>query len=110
MNAKPPRRQGKSTQKDRTRISSFFSLGLSFLASWRLGVPFIIFFLAHDTLGAALDGFRESQPFNEQIRETRIDTVRIVTVASRSFDPAKPTLLIIYALPNGNSIEQTIGC
>jgi hypothetical protein len=35
--------------------------------------------------------------------------VRIVTDRPADFDPAKPTLVVFYALPNGNTIEETEG-
>src|SRR5581483_4660197 len=57
-----------------------------------------------------LPDFRAVGSFDEQARFVQIEKVRILTVASQQFDPKKPTCLIVYALPNGNSIEQTIGC
>ncbi|HTL29600.1 MAG TPA: hypothetical protein VL282_10270 [Tepidisphaeraceae bacterium] len=60
---------------------------------------------------AALTRFSPSPYFNEQIREQKLPIgVRIVTNAAGDFDAKKPTELIFYALPNGNTIEQTIGC
>jgi hypothetical protein len=57
-----------------------------------------------------LPGFHRSQWFGEQVHEAWIEPgVRVVINAPRSFDPARPTRLIIYATPNGNSIEQTLG-
>ncbi len=42
---------------------------------------------------------------------TRPDSsVRINLNSPGDLDPAKPTQLIIFALPNGNTIEQTLGC
>src|SRR5262245_31651417 len=56
-------------------------------------------------------GFAATDLINETSNEEKLDTgVRIVTNTPGNLDPAKPTLLIIYALPNGNSIEQTLGC
>src|SRR5439155_18724777 len=37
------------------------------------------------------------------------DGVRSVTDVPADFDPTKPSLLILYACPNGNSIEMTMG-
>jgi hypothetical protein len=48
----------------------------------------------------------------EMVREMRLPRgVRIVinAPATNHFAPGKPVLLIFYALPNGNTIEQTIG-
>jgi hypothetical protein len=50
--------------------------------------------------------------WGERIEEVRFDPgVRVVinSPAKSAFDPAKPTKLILYALPNGNSVEQTMG-
>jgi hypothetical protein len=66
--------------------------------------------LALSAEGEPIQGFTARDEFSEQTREQQIDDVRILAVASQSFDSHKPTSLIIYALPNGNSIEQTIGC
>ncbi|MDZ4688686.1 MAG: hypothetical protein SH850_26735 [Planctomycetaceae bacterium] len=57
-----------------------------------------------------LPEFRRSAWFNEQVREAWLEgTVRVVMTAAGDFDPRRPTQLIIYATPNGNSIEQTLG-
>lgn len=58
-----------------------------------------------------LPGFRGSAYFDEQVREEWIaNGVRAFANAPAKFDPQKPTRLIIYATPNGNTIEQTLGC
>jgi hypothetical protein len=57
-------------------------------------------------------GFTTSGQFQEQVRVIPIDpgvTATIVAPPARQFDPARPTLLVIYALPNGNTTAQTIG-
>ena len=57
-----------------------------------------------------LPGFRQSAWFHEQIREEWIEPgVRVLLNASENFDPARPTELILFATPNGNTIEQTLG-
>jgi len=56
--------------------------------------------------------FSASLNFGELIRELRpADEVRILinTPAQESFAANKPVLLVFYALPNGNTIEQTVG-
>jgi hypothetical protein len=59
----------------------------------------------------ALPGFRKGAGFDEQVREEWVgEGVRVVANASANFDPAKPTRIVIYATPNGNTIEQTLGC
>ena len=56
--------------------------------------------------------FSASAHFGEMVREIELpDGVRIVINApsTESFVPDKPVLLVFFALPNGNTIEQTIG-
>lgn len=49
-------------------------------------------------------------PFNERIAEfTFAPEVRIQVNTPADIAPDKPVLLILYALPNGNTIEQTVG-
>jgi hypothetical protein len=61
--------------------------------------------------GATIDGFKPSPYFEEQTLElTPDDGVRVVVNAPGDFDPARPTQLVVFALPNGNTIEQTLGC
>ncbi len=58
-------------------------------------------------------GFVASGYNNEQVREIRFaEEARAILVAPAvdEFDPQKPTLLVIYATPNGNTAEQTLGC
>jgi hypothetical protein len=58
-----------------------------------------------------LSGFRKSAWFDEQVREQGVGHgVRALANAPARFDPKKPTRLVIYATPNGNTIEQTLGC
>ena len=60
---------------------------------------------------STLPGFRKSAWFNEQVREQWVsEGVRVLVNAPATFDPKKPTRLVIYATPNGNTIEQTLGC
>ncbi len=57
-----------------------------------------------------LPGFRRSPHFSEQVREEWHDgNVRIFFNVG-PFDAAKPTRLVIFATPNGNTIEETLGC
>jgi len=56
--------------------------------------------------------FIRSEPFGERILTLRFDpeiSVHINAPSEKIFDPNKKSLLILYALPNGNSIEWTIG-
>lgn len=57
-----------------------------------------------------LPGFRWGPFFDEQVRDERTpEGVRIYTDAPGPIDPSKPTLVVFYATPNGNSVEQTLG-
>jgi hypothetical protein len=59
-----------------------------------------------------LYGFIEQPRFSEQTLEYRFDPDARVVInapASSALDPTKPNWLIVFALPNGNSIEWTIG-
>lgn len=61
--------------------------------------------------GPPLPGFRPAPWFGEHVREEWVaDGVRAVALAPGVIDPAKPTRLVVYTTPNGNTIEQTIGC
>jgi hypothetical protein len=58
-----------------------------------------------------LPGFHRSPWFGEQVKEQWIEgDVRVLVNVAANFDPARPTRLVIYATPNGNTIEQTLGC
>src|SRR5437588_9682520 len=60
---------------------------------------------------ATLPAFHRSPWFGEQVREQWIEgDVRVIINAADDFDRARPTRLVIYATPNGNTIEQTLGC
>ena len=62
------------------------------------------------SFAAELPGFRKGPWFDEQVREQWLDHgIRVVVNAPGVFDSKKPTRLIFYATPNGNSIEQTLG-
>lgn len=75
-----------------------------------LTAPVILFALTVGADAPGLPGFRKSAWFDERVREEWIaEGVRAVALAP-ALDPKKPTRLIIYATPNGNTIEQTLGC
>ncbi len=66
---------------------------------------------ASDASAPPLPGFQRSPYFGEQVREVRTpEGIRCVLNLPASPDPAKATLAIFYATPNGNTIEQTLGC
>lgn len=57
-----------------------------------------------------LPGFRVGSFFDEQVREERTpEGARIYTNAPGVIDPSLPTLVVFFATPNGNTIEQTLG-
>lgn len=59
-----------------------------------------------------LAGFQVSSDWAEQIRELTFEPevrVHLNAPAESDLDPRRPTMLVLYALPNGNSIEWTIG-
>jgi hypothetical protein len=60
----------------------------------------------------SIEGFTVTGQFREQIRVFKFEpgvTATMVAPPARDFHPLQPTTLIIYALPNGNTTEQTIG-
>ena len=59
-----------------------------------------------------LNGFVKSFYFNEQVCQFNYEPeirVFINAPSIENFNPQKPTCITLYALPNGNSIEWTIG-
>jgi hypothetical protein len=60
---------------------------------------------------SGLPGFRAGPWFGELVREEWVaEGVRARADAPADFNPKQPTRLVIYATPNGNTIEQTLGC
>src|SRR5262245_35334571 len=58
-----------------------------------------------------LPGFRRGPWFGEQVRERWVEgSVRVLVNAPERFDLKRPTRLVVYTTPNGNTIEQTLGC
>jgi hypothetical protein len=59
-----------------------------------------------------MEGFTVTGQFREQVHVFKFVpgvTATMVAPPVRDFDPRQPTTLILYALPNGNTTEQTIG-
>ena len=57
-----------------------------------------------------LKGFTPGTETSEQVRQGETDDgVRFLVNAPAPFDPQRPTLLVVYALPNGNTIEMSAG-
>jgi len=71
-----------------------------------------LFLLASPAVVAApLPGFHNSPWFQESVREAWLEgSVHAVMNLPADFDPARPTRLIVFATPNGNTVEQTLGC
>src|SRR5262245_17312889 len=73
------------------------------LTQMRLVAGMIVILRLIDQQASATD-------YSEQLTWQKIEDTRILINAPRQIDPSKPTLLIFYGLPSGNTIEQTIGC
>lgn len=83
----------------------------------RVAISTLVWFFAPIVAEAAdadcWPGFVAAPKFAEQVREIRFaSAARAVVVApdAAKFDPNLPTQLVIFATPNGNTIEQTLGC
>ena len=62
-------------------------------------------------LADVLPGFERSPWFAEQTREEKTPSgIRMIFNAPCEIRADKPTTVIFYATPNGNTIEQTLGC
>ncbi len=62
--------------------------------------------------GYRLEGFSISPYFQEQVTTLTLEppmTIYINAPSPARFDPRKPTELVFFALPNGNTIAQTFG-
>lgn len=75
---------------------------------------FSLFFIQANLANAlsVLPGFSVSPHFNEQVKTfvfTPEVRVHINAPSIETFDPSKPTALSFFALPNGNTIEMTVG-
>jgi hypothetical protein len=60
----------------------------------------------------SMEGFTVTGQFREQVHVFKFEpgvTVTMVAPPARDFHPLQPTTLILYALPNGNTTEWTIG-
>src|SRR4051812_40546691 len=73
----------------------------------------MIVLLAAFTAGAGPASWQRAAEFDEQWRWATLadGAVRLyVNAPAAAADPKKPTLLVLYATPNGSTIEQTLGC
>jgi hypothetical protein len=65
---------------------------------------------AANVYAQTVTGFVSQQPWNERLLTFSFPPeVRVHINAPENLNPQFPTTLILYALPNGNTIEQTIG-
>jgi len=73
----------------------------------------IVWFLLNDIRAdVQLPGFRISPYFDEQVTTFKWDPeirIQINAPSASAFDAAKPVGLALFALPNGNTIEHTVG-
>jgi hypothetical protein len=61
-------------------------------------------------LASEIPEFRQSAWFGEQVREQWFEQgIRVHVNAPGNFDRRKPTRLLFFATPNGNSLEETMG-
>ena len=57
-----------------------------------------------------LPEFQNTEPFNEQVKWSQLDSgIRVLVNAPAALSD-KPRVLVVFATPNGNTIEQTLGC
>lgn len=63
------------------------------------------------TSAGLLPGFTTSPWFGEQTREVKTpDGIRMIINVPGEIMADRPTTVVFYATPNGNSVEQTLGC
>jgi hypothetical protein len=66
---------------------------------------------ANSGAGDLLPGFQRSPWFGEQVCEEKTPSgIRMIFNAPGEIRADRPTTVVFYATPNGNSIEQTLGC
>ena len=81
-------------------------------AAKRLIVLLVLTFQVGFLQSQVLPGFKLSGSFDEQqmvIENLSLKTRILINAPVKGFEKRKEVLLIIYALPNGNTIEQTFG-
>jgi len=64
------------------------------------------------TRAGLLPGFQASPHFGEQTLDFTFEPgvkIHLNAPAAEQFSPARPVRLVLYALPNGNTIAQTVG-
>ena len=75
-----------------------------------LSAALLLIAVSADAWSQSLPGFQKSAPFDEQVKWSRLGNgVRVLINAPASLS-TKPRVLIVFATPNGNTIEQSLGC
>src|SRR5215211_6229129 len=83
---------------------------MSAMGSFPRRAAVLVLLVTTSASAGALDGFEPTGFLNEQQKTwTTSDGVRVFVNAPGDFDAARPTQLVLFALPNGNSIEWTMG-
>jgi hypothetical protein len=79
---------------------------------WRIVLlAFLLSAPGSSLLASEIPEFRKSAWFGEQVRQQWFaEGIRVLVNAPDHFDRNKPTRLIFFATPNGNSLEETMGC
>ncbi|HVJ67235.1 MAG TPA: hypothetical protein VM510_04580, partial [Caulifigura sp.] len=74
-------------------------------------VATIWFGIGSIAFAAAPAGFHSSPWFGESVREAWLEgSIHAVMNLPAHFDSGRATELIVFATPNGNTVEQTLGC
>ncbi len=105
----------------RRRLGRSLALPLVFALPLRFALPLFFalsllityFSVLHSNAWAiepSLPGFEAHAPFNEQVRWTKLESGVRIFVNARGELSKQPRRLVVFATPNGNSIEQTLGC
>ncbi|MCB9881784.1 MAG: hypothetical protein H6834_08350 [Planctomycetes bacterium] len=69
------------------------------------------FLLGDGRAQGLFDGFQRSAFFEEQVRLLRpVNDVRVLLNAPAERVPSRPWTVLFFATPNGNTLEQTLGC
>ena len=79
---------------------------------WRILLfALLLFDSGPSLLASGIPEFRRSAWFGEQVREQWFaEGIRVLVNAPGDFDSKKSACLVLFATPNGNSLEQTMGC
>ncbi len=83
------------------------------MTTWcsRILTLFLLGFIPGIGTSAEIPGFRKSAWFEEQVKEIGFkENFRVLVQAPWNFNPNLPTQIVVFATPNGNTIEQTLGC